>query len=348
MSNKRKKQVTIYDLATELNVAPSTVSRALKDHFSIGKETITAVKDLARKRGYRTNTLASSLRTQESKTIGVLVSWINRPFISSLIHGVEAAARESGYNVIISQSQDSYENEVANAKTLFSSRIHALVVSLAVETTQYDHLQEIITSGTPVVFVDRVPTDLEGDRVMIDNEKTARMATQHLIDQGCRRIALFRGSAQQVIYRDREAGYRAALEAGGLEIDESLIIAFDRLTVEEGTRLTEQLFQLPNPPDGIFSSNDSAAVGAIKYARANGIDVPRQLAVIGFNDDPVCEIIEPQLSSVTHPAVEMGRLALHQALRIADPETPVADRLVKLETQLIPRASSLRKPLIDG
>lgn len=342
MQHKRKKQVTIYDLATELNVSPSTVSRALKDHFSIGKATITAVKELARKRGYRTNTLASSLRTQESKTIGVLVPWINRPFISSLIHGVEAAAREAGYNVIISQSQDSYDNEVANAKTLFSSRIHALLVSLAMETTHYDHLEEITASGTPVVFVDRVPTGMDSHRVMIDNPRSARMATQHLIDQGCRRIALLSGAPHQVIYREREAGYRAALQANGLPVDERLILSSDRLTIEEGTRLTESLMQLPEPPDGIFSTNDSAAVGAIKYARAHGISVPDQLAVIGFNDDPVCEIIEPQLSSVTHPAVEMGRAALKQALQIAGPDTVETERLVRLDTRLVVRASSRR------
>ncbi len=343
MSNKRKKQVTIYDLATELNVAPSTVSRALKDHFSIGKETIIAVKELAQKRGYRTNTLASSLRKQETNTIGVLVPWVNRPFISSLISGIEAASREAGYNVIISQSQDSYENEVTNAKALFGSRIHALIVSLAMETTTYDHLEEIIQSGTPVVFVDRVPQQLEGYRVMIDNFRTAREATQHLIDQGCRRIALFGGAPHQVIYQQREYGYRTALQDNGLAVDETLIHTFNRLTIEEGYRLTQQVFEGPNPPDGIFSTNDSAAVGAIKYARSAGIKIPEQLAIIGFNDDPVCEIIEPQLSSMTHPAADMGRMALQQALRIANPDSPPAARRVNLDTQVIARASSLRK-----
>ncbi|NJB84778.1 LacI family transcriptional regulator [Lewinella marina] len=343
MSNKRKKQVTIYDLATELNVAPSTVSRALKDHYSIGKATITAVKELARKRGYRTNILASSLRTRESNTIGVLVPWINRPFISSLIHGVEAAARESGYNVIISQSQDSYDHEVANAKTLFSSRIHALVVSLAMQTTDYEHLEEISSSGTPVIFVDRVPSTLDGHRVVIDNVRSARLATQHLIDQGCRRIALFKGASHQIIYHERECGYREALQANDLRVDDELILTSDHLTLEEGNRLARQLLQSPHPPDGIFSTNDNAAVGAIKCARELGVAVPEQLAIIGFNNDPVCEIIDPPLSSVTHPAVEMGRMALQQALRVANAKMPVTERRIELETQLVPRASSLRR-----
>ncbi len=342
MSNKRKKQVTIYDLATELKVAPSTVSRALKDHFSIGKETITAVKELARKRGYRTNTLASSLRTQETNTIGVMVPYINHPFISNLISGIEGEARELGYNVIISQSQDSYENEVANAKALFASRIHVLIVSLAMETTNYDHLTEIIQSGTPVIFVDRVPQQVEGYRVMIDNFRTAREATQHLIDQGCRRIAFFGGARHQVIYHEREYGYRTALQENGIPIDEGLIHIFEHLTIEEGYRLTQKLFEGQHRPDGIFSTMDIAAVGAIKYAHSIGVKIPEDLAVIGFNDDPVCEIIEPQLSSMTHPAAEMGRKALRQALQIANPGATSTARMVNLDTNLVVRGSSLR------
>ncbi len=343
MSNNRKKQVTIYDLATELNVAPSTVSRALKDHFSIGKETITAVKELALKRGYRTNTLASNLRRQQTTTIGVLVPWINHPFISNLISGIEAEARSAGYDVIISQSQDSYKNEVANAKALFSSRIHALIVSLAMETTNYDHLTEIMQSGTPVVFVDRVPQKIEGYRVMIDNFRTAREATQHLIDQGCRRIGLLGGSRDQVIYQEREYGYRMALQDNGIAVDEDLVLASNRLSLEEGLQFTRHLFEDGFQPDGIFSTMDIAAVGAIKYAHSAGIKVPEELAIIGFNDDPVCEIIEPQLSSMSHPAAEMGRRALQQALRIANPKTPRPPSMVNLDTGLVVRPSSLRR-----
>ena len=344
MSNSRKKQVTIYDLATELNVAPSTVSRALKDHFSIGKATIDAVKELAQKRGYRTNTMASNLRKQQTTTIGVLVPWINHPFISNLISGIEAEARAAGYEVIISQSQDSYKNEVANARALFSSRIHALLVSLAMETAEYGHLTEIIQSGTPVIFVDRVPQEIEGYRVMIDNRSTARVATQHLIDQGCRKIALLGGARNQVIYQEREAGYRAALQENGIEIDERLILTSNGLNQEEGYQFTRYLFEEGLDPDGIFSTMDIAAVGAMKYAHSAGIKIPEQLAVIGFNDDPVCEIIEPQLSSMSHPAADMGRMALQQALRIANPKKqPSAPRMINLETGLVVRASSLRK-----
>lgn len=343
MESKKKRRVTIYDLATELNVSPSTISRALKDHYSIGQETIRAVKALAKKRGYRPNALAASLRKQQTNTIGVLVSWINRPFISSLISGVEDAAREAGYNVIISQSHDSLNNEIANAKALYDSRVHAIVVSLAMETKSYQHFEEIIDNGLPIVFVDRVPTDLDCHKVSIDNFGAGFSATQHLIDQGCRRIALFVGATHQQIYSERKRGYLEALRRNNLPIDESLIRSSLRLSTEEGIELAQQLMSEPNPPDGIFSTNDSAAVGAIKYAKASGIDIPNDLAIIGFNDDPVCTIIEPQLSSIRHPAADMGRMALQQAIKSFDPNSLVASQTVTLKTEVVARASTLRQ-----
>lgn len=344
MDSKKKRRVTIYDLATELNVSPSTISRALKDHYSIGQETITAVKELAKKRGYRPNALAASLRKQQTNTIGVLVSWINRPFISSLISGVEDAARVAGFNVIISQSHDSLENEIANAKALYDSRIHALVVSLAMETQTYQHFEELLSNGVPIVFVDRIPTDMDCHKVSIDNFGAGYSATQHLIDQGCRRIALLIGATHQHIYFERQRGYLEALRRNNLPVDEALIRPSLRLSTEEGIDQTRHLLGLPKPPDGIFSTNDSAAVGAIKYAKSQGLDIPNDLAIIGFNDDPVCTIIEPQLSSIRHPAADMGRMALQQAIKIFDPEGMVASHTVTLKTEVIARASSLRHP----
>lgn len=338
-----KKSVTIYDLAAELNVSPSTVSRALKDHFSISKETINAVKELAKKRGYRPNGIAASLRKQQSNTIGVLVSWVNRPFISSLISGIEEAAREASFNVLISQSHDSLANEMANAKTLYDSRIHALIVSLAMETDSLEHFNELRDNGTPLVFVDRVPDEANCQKVVIDNFSTGFDATQHLIDQGCRRIAILTGNTNQHIYRERHRGYLEALRSNGLPVDEALVKEGCHQTIEEGSEFTQALLQLTNPPDGIFSTNDMAAVGAVKQAKSVGVHVPRDLAIIGLNDDPVCSIIEPQLSSMSHPAKEMGRLAVQRALQMAgsepDEETPV----LSLKTQVIARASSLRK-----
>lgn len=340
---KNKKEITIYDIAEELNVSPSTVSRALKGHYSIGKKTIKAVKELAVKRGYQPNTIAASLRRNKTNTIGVIISWINRPFISSLISGIEEEANKSGYNVIISQSHDHYDNEVANAKALYSSRIGGLVVSLAMETKKYDHFFQFIKNEIPVVFVDRVTKDLNADMVVIDNFAAGFAAVQHLIDQGCKRISHVGGSQHRNVYYERRRGYLNALEQNNIAVDEELDIQNDVLSSEEGFKIAEHLLNLPVPPDGIFCANDTSAVSIIQYAKRQGVKIPDDLAIIGFNNDPVSLIVEPQLSTISHPAVDMGRLAARQVLKHKEDLDLVASQSIVLNTEVIVRASSLRK-----
>ena len=338
-----KKEVTIYDLARELNISPSTVSRALKGHFSIGKNTTREVKELADKLGYRPNGLAVSLRNSKTYVIGVVISWVNRPFIASLISGVEEAASNAGYRVIIAQSHDSYKNEVESVQALFDSRVSGLVVSLAMETKKYNHFEKFLRHDIPVVFVDRVTDEINCHRVIIDNFQAGFTATEHLIEQGCRRIAHFAGAQHRNIYKERMRGYIEALKKHNLTVDESLIIRFNNLSMEEGKKGSNHLLGLPNPPDGIFSSNDTAAVSAIQCAKERGIKVPEELAVIGFNNDPISEIIDPSLSTITHPAIDMGKIAAKQVLKHMDQEDIVESETVVLKTQLIVRASSLRK-----
>lgn len=339
---KNKREITMYDIASELNVSPSTVSRALKNHHSISKETISAVKKLADKRGYRPNGIAASLRKSKSNTIGVIISWIHRPFVSSLISGVEQAANKEGFNVIISQSHDRYENEVANAQTLYDTRVGGLVVSLAMESRDYKHFQQFIDNGIPVVFVDRVEEGLNCDLVVIDNYSAAYSAIKHLIEQGCKRIAHIGGAQHRNVYSERQKGYIQALKDHDLAVDMNLIIESDVLSGDEGLKATEYLLNLPVPPDGIFSANDTAAVSAIVCAKSKGVRIPEELAVIGFNNDPISLIVEPALSTVGHPAVEMGQIAARQVLRkkshkdIARPETIV------LKTEILVRESSDR------
>ena len=265
---KQKKEITIYDIASELNLSPSTVSRALKDHHSIGKETKKAVVKLAKMRGYRPNSIAASLRSKKTNNIGVVVPWINRPFVSSLISGIEIEAGLKGYNVIISQSHDIFDNEVENAKALYDSRVSGLVVSLAMETTEYNHIQQFIDSNIPVVFVDRVAEDLNSDIVIIDNYAAGYMATEHLIEQGCKRIAHLGGAQHRNIYNEREQGYRQALKDYKLPIDEEIVVHNDVLSHEEGLKCAEYLLNLPIPPDGIFTATlkaPSANAGDINF-----------------------------------------------------------------------------------
>lgn len=341
----KNKTVTIHDLAKELGVSASTISRALKEHPSISQNTIKKVKKLAEERGYRPNQLAASLRKRKTTNVGILVPWINRPFISSLISGAEKAARQKGYNIIISQSQDSYANEIDNIKTLFDSQVCALVVSLAMETKTYDHFDPFLENDIPLIFVDRAPAELDVYKVIIDNFTAAFNATKHLIEQGCERIAHLGGATHQNIYRERARGYVEALKQHNLPIDEKLLLKGNILSSEEGTRLAEYLLSLPNPPDGIFSANDTAAVSTIQYAKSIGIKIPEQLAVIGFNDDPICQIVEPKLSSVVHPALQMGKITMEKILQLTS-ENGFQNgngQPTILDTTLVLRDSSMRK-----
>jgi LacI family transcriptional regulator len=298
---------------------------------------------MAEKMGYRPNTLAAGLRSNKTNTIGVIISWIDRPFISSLIGGIEEAANEADYNVIITQSNDSYEKEVANANTLYNSRVGGLVVSLAMETEEYQHFYQFIDKGIPVVFVDRVTRQLNTDRVGIDNHSAAFKATEHLIQQGCQRIAHLAGSQIRDIYRGRKEGYLAALKQYQIPIHEELI-TYSGLSQEEGRSQMEQLLALKQPPDGLFAANDTAAVGAIQYAKQYGLRIPQDLAIVGFNNDPVSTIIDPPLTTIDHPARELGRIAAEQVLKKKENKEIIASQTIELKTELLIRQSSLKIP----
>lgn len=341
---KIKKEVTIYDLAKELNYSPSTISRALNNHKSISKKTIKLIKEAAEEMGYRPNNLAAGLRNNRSNTIGVLISRINRPFMASLISGIEETARKAGYNVLISQSNDKYKNEISNCNTLYDSRITGLIVSLSMETVEMDHFQKFVDKGIPIVFVDRVPDSFNSYKVVIDNYTAGYSATKHLIEQGCERIAHFAGAQHRNVYRERKKGYLDALREYGLPIEDDLVVHFKTLSFEEGNKATKKLLKMSNPPDGIFSANDTAAVSAIMCAKKMGVEVPEELAVIGFNDDPIASIVQPSLSTVSHPASKMGAIS---AKRILDHSAHTYDtelsEITVLGTEIVVRESSLKK-----
>lgn len=341
---KIKKEVTIYDLAKELNYSPSTISRALNNHKSISKKTIKLIKEAAQVMEYRPNNIAAGLRNNRSNTIGVLISRISRPFSASLISGIEEKARKAGYNVIISQSNDKYQNEVSNCNVLYDTRITGLIVSLSMETIEMGHFQKFIDNGVPIVFVDRVPDNFNSYKVVIDNYKAGYAATKHLLDQGCRRIAHFAGAQHRNIYKERKKGYVDALKEYGLKVDEDLIIYFKTLSFEEGHKATKKLLRMPDPPDGIFSANDTAAVSAIMCAKKVGVSVPDDLAVIGFNDDPIASIVQPSLSTVSHPANKMGAISAQRILEhsVKNYDSDLSEITV-LGTEIIVRESSMKK-----
>ncbi|WP_455169189.1 LacI family DNA-binding transcriptional regulator [Aegicerativicinus sediminis] len=340
----KKKDVTIYDIAEKLNLSSSTISRALKNHHSIGAKTIKKVQKTAKEMGYTPNIFAASLRSNQTKTIGVLMSRINRPFISTLISGIEDHAQKKGYNILIAQSNDSFKNEVEMANALYNSRVSGVICSLAMETVNTDHFKQFQDKNIPVVFVDRTPASINTYKVMIDNYSAGYNATKHLILQGCERIAHFAGSQHRMIYSERRRGYIAALQDHGITIDEKLIIYFNSLSHEEGVKATKKLLKSSNPPDGIFTANDTTGVSVIQTAKKMGVKIPEELAVIGFNNDPISSIIDPGLSTITHPAFQMGQTCADQIIHHLEENSD--DQLTSvtfLKTEVLVRESSKRK-----
>lgn len=342
---EENKDVTIYDIAEKLKLATSTISRALKDHPTISSKTIKKVKDTAEEMGYVPNTLAAGLRSNKTKTIGVLIPTVTQPFLSSLISGIEITAQKSGYNVIIMQSNDSYANEVSMAKSLYSSRVSGIICSLAMETRDTSHFQQFVNSNIPLVFVDRVPKDFNTFRVIIDNYTAGYKATKHLIEQGCIRIAhLTAGLEFGNLYSERKRGYIDALREFNIPIEDELIITLKTVTYEDGKKACDKLFDLDNPPDGIFALGDIIAVGAIQSAKKRGLMIPQDVAIIGFNNDPISQIIDPNLSTISHPASKMGKASAEIILKnLKSLKKNEIKEITFLNTEVLVRESSKRK-----
>ena len=302
------KKVTIYDLAKRLDISPATVSRSLNDHPSISKKTKEKVLSVAKELGYRTNKFAANLSKQKSNTIGVIVPKLNSNFMSTVLSGIEKVANDIGYNLIISQSHESEEKEKLNAKTLFDSGVDALLVSLAYETENYDHFTTFIDRKIPLLFFDRVFDLPNCPTIIIDNEAAGYEATEHLIQKGCKHILHIAGSLKRNVYSERYDGYRKALNQYGLHFANDNLLEVD-LNVDKIHDVIKHIEGSVNKVDGIFVSNDTFAVYCIKELKKAGYRIPEDIKIIGFNNDPVSEVISPGLTTIEYPGYKMGILA---------------------------------------
>lgn len=335
--------VTIKDIARELNISPSTVSRALKDHPDISVETKKAVNALAKKLNYQPNSIALSLRKSKTNTIGVVIPEIVHFFFSTVISGIEDVAYAAGYNVIVSQSNESYEREVTDMKALVASRVDGFLVSLSKETTDYEHLKQIHEKGTPMVFFDRVCEEINTSKVIIDDYNSAFKATEHLIEQGCRSIAHMAGPQNLTIGKDRLEGYLAALKKHQIPVREDLIDRSGSSTVEEGIEQSTKLLNLSSPPDAFFCNNDMVAIGTMKAIKRKGLSIPDDVAVVGFSDWSISSLVEPSLTSISQPGYEMGETAARLFIEQIERGESFIPQTRVLQTRLVVRESSLRK-----
>ena len=339
-----QKEITIYDIANHLQISATTVSRGLKNHPAINKNTKKKIFEAARQLGYRSNMFASSLRTKKTHTIGIIVPRLNSYFMSAVLSGMEDAASRENYNLIISQSLESAEKEVANAHTMFNKRVDGLLVSLAYDTENISHFEPFFKKGIPVIFFDRTFSHNESTSIVIDNYRAAYEATTHLISQGCRRIMHFGGNLLRNVYSERLRGYKHALVENKIPIDEKLIY-LSKLNEEAGSEAAKIILKMgAKKPDGVFAANDSAAVFCMMKLKESGLKIPEEIAFVGFNNDPISKVIEPNLTTVNYSGYEIGESAVNCMLNHLNNISNVkTTNLIVLRSDLVIRGSSLHK-----
>ena len=338
-----KRHVSLKDLATELNVSISTVSRALKNHPDISCEMTRKVQELARARNYAPNPLAMGLLRQETRMIGVIVPDLVTHFFSSVISGIEYVAKENGYYILISSSSESYEKEVESVRNLLNTRVEGLIVCLSQETKSYDHFDALINNEIPLVFFDRVCRTNEVPSVVADNAEAARQVTRHFYENGCRRIAYINGPEQLSISKLRYEGYLQGLKDCNLPFEPELVGSCN-LSPEDASVATRKLLRLKNHPDAIFGINDTVIFAAMREIKQFGLTIPTDISLVGFTGEFHSTVVEPSLTSITHPTFEMGKEAARLFFeRIQHPTAP--PQQIEMKTSLVIRNSSKKKAL---
>ncbi len=340
----REKDITIYDIADQLGVSPSTVSRALKNKDTVGNATRKKILATARAMGYQANTFASNLRKQRSNTLGVMVHELRSNFITSVLSGIENVAAETNYDLIIAHSSENAQKEAANAHNLFHKRVDGLIASLSSDTTDLHHFKSFIDKGLPVIFFDRVFEQDMGTKVIINNYKAGYDATRHLIGQGCKRIAHITSSLSRNVYSERLRGYRSALADSQMEFDERRVIV-DGLGEDHAARSAKRILELDPLPDGIFITNDICAAVVMQVLKDAGIRIPEDMAIVGFNNDMISKVIAPRLTTIEYPGFEMGQIAARQIIGHLQGVTNInMTNTIIVHSELIVRESSLKKP----
>ena len=325
-----------------LKVAPSTVSRALKDHPDISHATKVQVKRLAEELHYAPNPIAKSLRDHKTHTIGIIIPELVHYFFSTVLSGIESVALDAGYNLLICTSNGRYDREVSVAKVLLNRQVDGLLISVCKNSKDHNHLAEYVTRDVPVVFFDCASEAIEADQVVIDDFTAAKNAVVHLLDQGCRSVVFMGGSPSLLINQRRLDGYKGALQERGLEINPRLISHVEEGTAEEGREAARELLSQGIHMDGVFATADMMAIGVMKELKSQGLEVPEDVALVGFSNWEISELYHPPLTTVTQPGHEMGACAMQMLLERFEGKK-VGARTRTLDTELLIRTSSLRQ-----
>lgn len=338
-----KKKITIVDVAKKLGVSISTVSRALQDHPTISQKTKKLVKKTVAELNYSPNNVAASLRKGKVNSIGVIIPKINSTFMSNCIFGIESITYPAGYNLIICQSNENYEKEVHNIRTLIDSQVSGIILSLSNDTIDTEHLKNVINKNIPLVMFDRVDETLGVDCIVNDDSEISKDIVEHFANQGYKKIAIISGPVHIYVYKNRLEGYINGLNQFNLEKQDEWIIKGIQ-TTSEAFEATKKLFRNSNSPDAIFCTSDTIALGVIQAIEKMGLNVPNDVGVIGYSNDIFSEIITPSLTSVEQFPKDIGANAARIMLDLFNQEESLQQvrKMIFIKPDLIIRKSSNR------
>lgn len=339
----RNGKATIHDIAEKLQVTASTVSRALNNNPRISEATKKKVLKIAKELNYQPNNIASALRSGKSRLIGVIVPTANRNFFSSVIRGIEEIANSLNYKIIISQSYDEFEKEVQTVETLLNARVDGIIASIGKNTENVAHFQKVLKKGIPLVLFDRISNELEVSQVVIDDYFGAYQTVEHLIQNGCKRIVHFTSSQRINIYKERKRGYEDALKDNGLEVNPELIL-FSNMQLEDGRRIMQEIIDKKIPFDGVFSSSDYSIMGAMQVLKENGFNIPQDVKLAGFGNEPFTSFTEPAITTVDQKSIPMGKITAETFFELLNSETvSIVGKKTILKPELIIRNSSINQ-----
>jgi LacI family transcriptional regulator len=337
--NKYSRELTIYDIADLLKISPSTVSRALNNHPSVSNKTKKKVIETANELGYRFNKFARNLRQQKSYILGVVIPRLDSYFMSSVIAGMESYLYDLGYNLMIVQSDEKLEKELKCLEMLYNSRVDGIMISFSSETKNLNHIKEIFNKKIPLVIFDRYINQSGITCVVIDNKKAAKEIVEHLISIGRKNILHLSGNLNCSVYNDRFNGYKDALIEAGIEYRDDFVMK-NVLYEKSSEDIYSYILSLKKFPDAIFAAHDILAVQTISYLKQKGVKIPDDIAIAGFNDDPIATVVEPNLTTIKYPGNLIGQISAKTLLEIINGNTvKIIDKIV-LQHELCIRDST--------
>jgi LacI family transcriptional regulator len=342
----KKKKTTIKDIANVLNISAAAVSKALHNDSRISEKTKKAVRQVAENLNYQPNHLASALRSGKSNLVGVIVPRTNSNFFSSVIQNIEEVLNDKGYNIIITQSNESYKKECDSIDTLLYTQVDGIIASMANETVDLSYYEKIKSKGIPLILFDRGENDLNVDYIGIDDYDSSHLIVEHLVKQGCKRIAHIGGYKRTRIFNNRIRGYEDALQKHNLPLDKELLTE-SGLTIEDGRAKMLQLLKLKSRPDAVYVAGDYAALGALQILKEQNIKIPEDIALVGFGNEPFTDMVTPRITSVNQHSAEIGKQAAKAFLKYVDNDN-IEQSLNKiiLNAELVIRDSSNKKAFL--